>query len=322
MEGTRLSGIVRVTIHPDMFVPAEGKTLACQYAVMARADGAELSGMFGGKCGSEDVRGKVLGLLQPRPKRPDPAWFHVNLPGGLDGLHDHYWHNAWASFLLVGGRTYDGQLTAYDQLAAAISHNITWGATVRDVTAQFDGTTFTAAMKAEVVTFRGPEISFGPHTFDLAGEAIGKVMAGRFRMSVEDTFIEEHRFVGTIKETVPYDPALRNGLFTLALADALDGKRRLAIALDRLSGQFRMLTRMVDDAPIWSDVSGLDIEGRVLKGSFRLVTIDPETGNTVASRYALQVDVRHTLITGTYEGTYGDKKVTGSVSGDCKDRLK
>ena len=322
VEGGQISGIVRVTIHPDMFVPADGKTLACEYAVVARADGAELSGMFGGKYGAEDVRGKVLGLLQRRPKWPETVWFHVNLPGGLDGLHDHYWHNAWASFLLSGGRTYDGQLTAYDQLAAAITHNVTWGATVRDVTARFDGETFQAAIKAQVETYRGPEISFGPHTFDLAGQAIGKVVAGRFRMSVEETFLEEHRFVGTIKDTVPYDPALRNALFALALEDALDGKRRLGIALDRLGGQFRMLTRMVDDAPIWSDVSGLDIQDRVLKGSLRLVTICPDTGETVASRYALQVEVRHTLIAGTYEGTYGDQKVAGSVSGDFRDRLK
>ena len=333
LDGAKLSGIVRVTLNPDMYVPPNFQSLPCEFALLARIDGTDVAGTYGGRFGGDPVRGRVIGLAQARSARPDPAWFHLMLPQALDGINGPiFWHAGWLSFLVAGGKAYDGQLTAYDQLAMRATvetgrfrwfgtSQVTWKATVSRADATFTGGELTATVKSEVASFRGPYNSFGPHTFRFTGQVIGKLTAGKYDVLIEDTPIFTRAFVGTVWSEVAFDPALRNASLLLILDGALPGEP-LRIALDRLRGETRLMTRAVGGAPIAGDVSGLRLADRALTGTIRINIIDAETGKPVFCEYALNVDCRHSMATGTYEGTHGGKKVAGGVSGEIKERAR
>ncbi len=275
LEGGSPSGFVTVTVNPDPFRPKNRKPIPCAFELttavgpvdtLGAPKACNVKGVFEGTYGDAPVKGRILGLLQPRPVVPDPVWFHIALPGGLDGLHEHYWHNAWVSFLFAGGRTRDGLLTAHDQLAGLISHNITWSAAVSAVDATFDGNSLAAAVRADVESGRGPEISFGPHTFKLTGQVIGRVTGGTFEMYVEDTFIERAYFSGTVHSTVTYDPELQNTRMLLTLEGAWDAGAPLRLVLDRQNGEFSRVMRAIQGTPVQVDPADLAVR----KPSFRV----------------------------------------------------
>jgi hypothetical protein len=309
----RLAGTVNVTVHPDAWVPADGKPIFCAYTIDAAVAGCGVRGTFEGTCGQE-VRGGVWGLLQDRGERPEPARFHLRLEDALGGtVRASYHHRAHASFTLMGGKSYDGRFTEQDQ-TVPLRHFVGWSGTVRDVDVAFDGRRLTGTIHALVQSARSRSIRCGRHSFTLDGLVIGKVAAGQFRAHVEGSYVKTRRFVGIAAPAVRPEVELRHCQLALVMRNALMD-RPLTVRLHVRHGAIREAFTVVGNARCGMDASALTLKGRTLRGELKAAVRLPGSTTPLWCTYRLEADARHPGVSGSYRGTCGQTAVGGTVSG-------
>jgi hypothetical protein len=319
-EGDTLRGPVRVTVNPDNWNPRDGKPVSCRYTLEATVSGADIRGTFKGVYGAAAASGGLWGLLQNRPRLPDPAWFHLRLEDALDGIDGpSYHHRAHASFTLMAGAAYDGQITEYRQ-RVPISHSVGWEGSVESIEATITDGALSATVNTIIRSARGPSISWGPHAFVLDGHLIGKVAAGRHKTLIEGTHVKSRGFIGTVEAAPEPDMTLADCQGGLVLEGALDGGEPLSIPLDREGGVFKPLLILVRDSLAALDLSDLRVEHRIINGKARLAFRSPKDGRRLTCVYTIEADARHSRVTGRFKGMYREMAVSGTVWGSVRPR--
>ncbi len=309
----RADGTLDVTIQPDPYVPRDGRPIACVYEIQAGVKAGAAKGSFSGGCGGRPVSGEVRGLAQARPAKPDPAWFHLLLEDGMTGPQFSYHHRAYVSFTLHGDTTFDGRITEFDQ-RIPIQTSLAWNGLVEDVKVRFTGDRLTGSVHAVVTSSRDGRVKLGRHTFPLEGLVIGRFTAGRFKTVIEGTFIKAGRFVGEVRPADAAATDFGNRQLLLELEDGLGNGRALRFAMTRRGGRFHPFFLLVDGVPADVDVSGLGLRGRTVSGTLR-IALPTRDGGRTRCVYELEADVRHSRITGGYEGKHGEQAVGGSITG-------
>jgi hypothetical protein len=103
LAGNRLRGEVKVTIHPDNWMPKGRKHVACVYAIDAALDGDTLAGTYKGTYGDAAVSGAAKGRLEGRPKPTEPVRFDFILERGMNAESKHWGNRVYASVVIRRG---------------------------------------------------------------------------------------------------------------------------------------------------------------------------------------------------------------------------
>jgi hypothetical protein len=166
-DGDRLTGELKVSMHPDPYMPPDHKPVVATYTVDAKIiDGRLIQGSYTGTFKDRKVTGPIFGELLDQPSVPEPVAINVKLEDGVNGGAP--WHR----------RTYIG-FTAVKGLAdhGSMSNNKNgWKGTFTKAEVKFDGATFTATVEGTVDETVGPEK--GAYTFKLTGKVVGDQLIG------------------------------------------------------------------------------------------------------------------------------------------------
>jgi hypothetical protein len=186
LEGNRLSGRIGVTIHPDPYVPKDGKPIACEYSLEASLQGGGITGTFHGAFGSENVEGSIAGEYLPRPDGMDPVKLSLKMEQGVTGGAP--WHNrCYLGLTLKNGRLLSGSFT---------NNKGGW-----------EGRLDTADLRIEEGSLKGTihctvesgRVKTGTYEFRLDGVIVGSFLKGTYRTRLADRPVRDGRFMGKIE---------------------------------------------------------------------------------------------------------------------------
>lgn len=188
LEAGKLSGQLKVTVHPDAWVPKDHKSFTCEYTLDAIVKAPEVSGTFKGTFGGKEVSGQLKGALQARAPLPAPAKVELVLENAVNqGQGKDAWMNrSTFSFVLKEGKV---EAAKFGPSAGAGRNE--WTAKVKSAEAKLDETSLSAVASVEV---GGATL-----VFSLEAKVVGRLVAGGFTSKSGEKEGKKDRLQGKVK---------------------------------------------------------------------------------------------------------------------------
>lgn len=167
LNGTALTGELKVTLNPDPYMPPDRKPVPASYTIAATVtDGRIISGSYTGTIKDQKVSGPVFGELLDQPPAPEPVSVNVKLEEGVNGGAP-WFRRTYINFVATKGRAESGSMS---------NNKNGWKGTFKQAEVTFAGAAFTATIEGTVDESNGPEK--GAYTFKLTGKVIGEQLVG------------------------------------------------------------------------------------------------------------------------------------------------
>jgi hypothetical protein len=320
LTGKAIEGKLKVTIHPDAYVPADGESVSCAYAIEAAAKDGRASGTYRGRYGAREVGGAVAGKVHPRAATPEPARFVLTLEGAIadEGAKGVWKRRAVVRFAMEGGKAAGGSMGTTGSPTYAV-----WTGEVHCCDVTFPGDRLRGAIRASVRPGRGGAAD--KYIYAIDAKVIAGVVAGRFVALLDGKPAGRGTLLGTVTHLPTLPPT--DSQYVLSLHEALPGGKMLKLHVDCREGRFR---HAFGFSPTFNrerhdvDASGLRAEGGKLTGKVA-VTINPDPWvppdhKPVSCAYVLDAAIEAGTVRGRFEGTCGGRKVAGRVDGDLHPR--
>jgi hypothetical protein len=189
-----------------------------------------------------------------------------------------------------------------------------WSGVVEGVEADLSQSALHAKVHAIVSSSRGPNISWGRHTFVLDGKVVGRTIAGTFETQVEGAFIKRGGMLGIIEAARPGEIIPASCRVLLDLEGVPEADERLEIPIVRDRGAFKPAIVIVHGAPAALDPTGLRDDDGLLRGDLKLAYPGPG-GAAVACLLSLDLSALHPRMSGTFKGRCGSRAVAGPAGG-------
>ncbi len=324
-SGDAVAGTVKITVHPDNYLPKDGNPVACAFQIEARIAGDEVKGTYEGTWGGEARRGVVGGTVSTRPDYARPFGLKARLLGALHRLYmarGSSWKYALDMNLIA--RVKDGRCVR-PRFETIVPDYRRYSAIVEACDLAVRGNDFAGTFTARV-DYGGQGDKHAPapvelHRYTLRGRVIGDVVGGTYDVTVgEEHRGEGLRFAGTLDFGPPPDPT--RSLATLRLHDAMkEGPVLLSLSLadDGLVNGLAYASGY-NHQPHDLDASGLRLDGRRLRGKV-VVSIVPDCYKP-PERFDLPYEIDAAIVddavTGTFTGEDRGRKVEGTVTGSLR----
>jgi len=201
---------------------------------------------------------------------------------------------------------------------------------------------FSAEVTGANVTFSGDRLAgtvdalSGRRTyrFTLDADVIGDRLAGRFTKVVDGKPDVSGRLLGSAEDVS--DVAATDAVYYLVLDHAVAARDRKTGSLDTrqmilhlpcTAGRFRGgvgFAGTYNHTYYDAESAGLRLDGRKLTGTLG-VTVNPDPyvppdGKAVACQYAVDAEVVHGSVIGSFSGNFGPQEVAGRLSGEVRRR--
>ena len=311
-EGTNLAGHVGVTLAPDFYTPADGKTVECAFQFSG--------GTFTGRCGDRAVAGGVSSAVVTQPDAAAFARCRLRILGALRRLQQTKGVN-W-QYALDMNLTFPWPATLA-QLETIVPDYRRYSAVVTKCAVARDGHRLRGTVVA-LVDYGGqggrlPERK-EPHTFTVDCVVIGDTVGGTCEIRVGDIVVNE-RVLGAMN-TMPA-PAPAQSAVVMRLHDATQGDGPVVLQLSL--SDTRLIHGLAwvpseNHQPHTVDASGLKLDGDKLVGPVR-VTVVPDVyrkGEPFDIVCVLDVRVQGYEVAGAFTGTDRGEKRQGAVTGELR----
>jgi hypothetical protein len=179
-DGATLKGELKITIHPDLWVPADGKSFQCTYVLDGAVGESGVSGQYTGKAGGRDVSGAVSGAMQPKLANYDGQQFELTLEDSLTG-------SRLAARIMLDFVWRDGAV----QSGKAKTHYMT-SDTVEGAGLTINDHRLMGAIQPNLPAY--PKLKL-----ELDGPILGNMVFGDFRTMDGEQQIKAGRFSGALK---------------------------------------------------------------------------------------------------------------------------
>ncbi len=326
VSGETLRGPVEVTIQPDLYMPQDGKPVACQFEVECSVAEGAVAGRYTGRYGSEERSGAVGGRLAPHfDPASDYGRFRLRFFGALVRL-----------FRLRGPNykyALDMRLTFPWQHGAAgpmrfetvVPDYRRYSAIVEKEDLRIDGHSLSGSVTVLVDYGRQGtrKISFHEerYVYEIDGKVIGDVAGGTWDARWADQSAQGGRFSGTLGRTPPPSPTDSIAFLRLHKAMQNDWPVLLVLALadDGLINGHAWAPGY-NHQPHTVDASGLRLDGNELRGEVA-VTIVPDCykpPETFTMHHSLRATVTGAEVAGTFTGRDRGEQVAGAVTGELR----
>ena len=324
LEGDALAGEIRVTVHSDGFVPPDGTVLRCAYTIDARVEGTAVRGTFEGRLGGAEggeagegqrTAGAVSGEVSAAPALEGPVVMDLhmeNAAGEAPSGKGRWGQRGYPSLVFKGGRVVHGLIRGHG--GNPINY---FEAAVKAMDLEWHGGAVAGTLG---VASKGDEYVY---TFD--GRVVGDRVGGTFEKVFNGRAVRGGRFMGTLAPMPEVAPG--DGLYYVELHGAVPEGKQLMLYVPCVGGAFGAgagfagtFNHTFHDV----DGSGLSLTGRKIAGdvgvTIRADPYVPKDGKSVPCRYTVSAEVADGCVTGTFEGEFGGRAVSGTVVGRVRPR--
>lgn len=192
VEGRALKGLVKVTLNPDQWLPADKKPIAGEYTIDATAgDDGAVTGNLGGKFGAVETSGAVTGQLTPAAAVTKATSVVLRLEDAVSSqkpaLRSAHLMFQWSDGKASGGK-----------IAWVKKDKFHWTGTVESLDLQLTPEALTGTVTANISTGANGDVEPGKYTFVLDGKVIGNVITGKFKAKVGDRDISGGTFADSV----------------------------------------------------------------------------------------------------------------------------
>jgi hypothetical protein len=191
IEAGAVRGTVKVTVHPDPWIPQDHKPIPCEFTIDARIRDAEVMGGYEGTAGDKTVKGPMDGGLDARPEAGAVARMTLKLENGLAG------GNPFANRAFLGCEVKDGKI-----VGGKVGNNHTsLSGTVDSGDVKIEGDALSVTATATIP--EGGGVWAGKYSFTVKGIVVGRIAAGSFETVLEGKGkVKTGRFWGTISDGI------------------------------------------------------------------------------------------------------------------------
>jgi hypothetical protein len=184
----RVSGPLVLTVHPDAWVPSDGKPVAGRVDVRAEARDGKVTGTYEGRLGAAAVKGSVSGEVETGDLVP-AGKVELLLENALQGEQPHY-RTLNVSLPIVRGQFGTGG-------SVRGFHPRAWTGKIEKMDARLTPGAIAGRIEVSVQSGITP-VGEGVYSFDLDGAVIGKVTAGSFKAGYKGGSLPGGKFFGKI----------------------------------------------------------------------------------------------------------------------------
>ncbi len=308
-----LDGQLRVTVAPDDWVPADGQPVQAVYQFQSMIHGETLTGHFTGSFGVDAVKGIVTGSTVRALDLNRPARVSLQMLNALDGERRDKNRRASLDFIYTPLKTGGGRINNPFM-------GMYWCGRVTDANIAIANGRMTGSISVIIQGDPAQPDRPSRYTFDLDGLVVGDRVAGWCASIRPGRQSRPAAFTGLFEPVNAISPV--NAVHHIELHDAIDGRHMLRIeaeCVDSIHAAVFSRSRTFNTAWHKVDASSLRVTGNAVQGRVR-VTVRPDSwnpsdGRPVDSVFQIHARVWNDRLVGDYQGRYGDKTVTGAVSG-------
>ena len=329
LEGGAVTGTVKVTVNADLWVPRDGRSVPCAYALDVRREGEGFAGTYTGTYGGESKSGSVVGEAFAPDERP--ARYRLGLGQalrrlaprqGVGGSNTEYALDMWLSFEMADGRARDARFES------PVPDYRPYSAIVERLEVTREGAALKGTATITVDYGRDPGDRYGSdakrveaYTYTLKGLAIGDAAVGAFDARVGAIDDRGRHFAGTVTHEPAPRPEASVGF--LRCHGAMRGRAPVLLYLSLSDGERihgYAYAPGYNHQPHTVDASGLTRDGDVVKGAVT-VSVAPDCYKPPERfdvELAVDARIERGVIAGTFTSTDGDERFEGRVTGDLR----
>ena len=354
LEGTALTGPLKVTVNPDNWVPKGYRQLHYTYGIRASINGTRVEGAYTVVSTDDGVADKpklktveekvppellkalkkrpdapkpetgpkprtLSGEITARPSRPEPAEIRIALERIQGPAYKGWGNRGTLRFVVAGNEVVSSIIGAPNNTTYA-----EWTCFIKKAVATLTPDSLEATFDTKV-NGKGP--GAGNLHVALSGRIIGDKVAGRFTSKLDEKQLVEAPFIGSVKHSPA--PHAADATYAVQLWGAAAGKKEVWLHLASRDGRFG---RGLAFAPQFNhavhdvDAAGLKLAGGRLKGNIEM-TVNPDPyippdKKPIDCAYTIDADVKNGGVSGSFSGTWGSEKVAGPVTGQLTQPVK